>query len=167
MNKMKIREIPVYEECEVEAKTIDSTTGTIDRKTIGRCLLTLAAGYAGKHEVVDGDGTPIVTVESFGKDEDAVKEIEVVVELVGGMKSLASYKFFGGYKAENRENPGVTDIFVEDGAQIAKIVACAERMCRDHSEVDGMWQIVEKSTGKRVFLRKIATNLSKTGKIED
>lgn len=166
MNKMKIREIPVYEECEIEAKTIDSTTGTIDRKTIGRCLLTLAAGYAGKHEVVDGDGTPIVTVESFGKDEDAVKEVEVVVELVGGMKSLASFKFFGGYMAPNRENAGVTDIFVEDGAQINKIVACATRMADAHPECDGVWQIVDKD-GKRVFLRKIATNLSKTGKIEE
>ena len=165
--KMKYKEIPSFEEVEIVAKTVDTTAGTMDRKTVGRCLLTTAEGFEAKHEVVDGDGTPIVTVKSFGKDEDEVKEIEVKVALVGDIKSLASFKFFGGYTAPNRENPGVTDVFVEDGAQINKIVACAERMCHDHSEVDGMWQIVEKSTGKRVFLRKIATNLSKTGKIED
>lgn len=166
MNKMKIREIPVYEECEIEAKTTDTIAGTMDRKTVGRCLLTTAEGFVGKHEVVDGDGTPIVTVKSFGKDEDEVKEIEVKVALVGDIKSLASFKFFGGYTAPNRENSGVTDIFVEDGAQINKIVVCATRMANAHPECDGMWQIVDKD-GKRVFLRKIATTLSKTGKIEE
>ena len=68
--------------------------------------------------------------------------------------------------APNRENAGVTDIFVEDGAQINKIVACAMRMADAHPECDGVWQIVDKD-GKRVFLRKIATTLSKTGKIEE
>lgn len=164
MTKMKFREIPVYEECEIEAKTVDTITGTMDRKTVGRCLLTTAEGFIGKHEVVDGDGTPIVTVKSFGKDEDEIKEIEVKVALVGDIKSLASFKFFGGYIAPNRENAGVTDIFVEDGAQVNKIVACATRMADAHPECDGVWQIVDKD-GKRVFLRKIATNLDATGKI--
>ena len=165
MNKMKIREIPVYEECEIEAKTTDTITGTIDRKTIGRVLLTTAEGFEGKHEVVDGDGTAIRTVKEFGKDENADDAVEVVVELVGGVKSLASYKFFKGYKAANAENPDVMDVFTEDGAQINKIVATAERMCAAHPECDNQWKVVTKSEGRRVFLRKIATNLDATGKI--
>ena len=162
--KMKYKEVPSFEEVEIVAKTVDTTAGTMDRKTVGRCLLTTAEGFSGKHEVVDGDGTPIATVKSFGKDEDEVKEVEVKVALVGDIKSLASFKFFGGYMAPNRENAGVTDIFVEDGAQINKIVACATRMADAHPECDGMWQIIDKD-GKRVFLRLIATNLDATGKI--
>ena len=57
MTKMKFREIPSFEEVEVAAKTTDTITGTIDRKTIGRVLLTTAEGFEGKHEVVAGDGT--------------------------------------------------------------------------------------------------------------
>lgn len=163
---MKIREVPVYDECEIVAKTTDTTTGTIDRKTVGRCLLTLADGFAGKHEVVDGDGTTLRTVKEFGKEEGADDAVEVIVELVGGVKSLASYKFFKGYKAPNAENPEVMDVFTEDCAQINKIVVTAARMCEAHPECDGQWKIVTKSEGKRVFLRKIATSLSKTGMIE-
>ena len=165
MTKMKYREVPKFEECEIEAKTVDTITGTIDRKTIGRVLITTAEGFEGKHEVVDGDGTTIRTVKEFGKDENADDAVEVVVELVGGVKSLASYKFFKGYKAANAENPDVMDVFTEDGAQINKIVACATRMADSHPECDGQWKIVTKSEGRRVFLRKIATNLDATGKI--
>ena len=87
--KAKYREIPVYEEVELVGKTVDSTTGTIDRKSIGRVLLTEAAGFEdGKHEVVDGDGTVIRTVAKV--DENA--GVELRVELVGGIKSLATYK---------------------------------------------------------------------------
>ena len=165
MNKMKFREVPKFEEVDVVAKTCDSVTGTIDRKTIGRVLLTTAEGFEGKHEVVDGDGTAIRTVKEFGKDENADDAVEVVVELVGGIKSLASYKFFKGYKAANAENPDVMDVFTEDGAQINKIVATAERMCASHPECDNQWKVVTKSEGRRVFLRMIATNLDATGKI--
>lgn len=164
---MKYREVPKFEEVEVVAKTTDSITGTIDRKTIGRALLTTADGFEGKHEVVDGDGTTLRTVKEFGKEENADDAVEVIVELVGGIKSLASYKFFKGYKAANAENPDVMDVFTEDAAQINKVVATAERMCAVHPECDGQWKIVTKSEGKRVFLRKIATALSKTGMIEE
>ena len=165
MTKMKFREVPKFEEVDVVAKTCDSVTGTIDRKTIGRALITTAEGFEGKHEVVDGDGTTIRTVKEFGKEENADDAVEVVVELVGGVKSLASYKFFKGYKAANAENPDVMDVFTEDGAQINKIVATAERMCAAHPECDGQWKVVTKSEGRRVFLRLIATNLDATGKI--
>ena len=165
MTKMKFREVPKFEEVNVVAKTCDSVTGTIDRKTIGRALITTEEGFEGKHEVVDGDGTTIRTVKEFGKEENADDAVEVVVELVGGVKSLASYKFFKGYKAANAENPDVMDVFTEDGAQINKIVACATRMADSHPECDGQWKIVTKSEGRRVFLRKIATNLDATGKI--
>ena len=165
MTRMKFREVPKFEEVDVVAKTCDSVTGTIDRKPIGRVLLTTAEGFEGKHEVVDGDGTPIRTVKEFGKDENADDAVEVVVELVGGVKSLASYKFFKGYKAANAENPDVMDVFTEDGAQINKIVATAERMCASHPECDNQWKVVTKSEGRRVFLRLIATNLDATGKI--
>ena len=99
------------------------------------------------------------------ENENADDAVEVVVELVGGVKSLASYKFFKGYKAANAENPDVMDVFTEDGAQINKIVATAERMCAAHPECDGQWKIVTKSEGRRVFLRMIAANLDATGKI--
>ena len=165
MTKMKFREVPKFEEVEVVAKTTDTITGTIDRKTIGRVLLTTAEGFEGKHEVVDGDGTTIRTVKEFGKEENSDDAVEVVVELVGGVKSLASYKFFKGYKAANAENPDVMDVFTEDGAQINKIVATAERMCASHPECDNQWKVVTKSEGRRVFLRMIATNLDATGKI--
>ena len=42
MTKMKFREIPSFEEVEVAAKTTDTITGTIDRKTIGRVVVTTA-----------------------------------------------------------------------------------------------------------------------------
>jgi hypothetical protein len=65
--KMKYREVPAFEEVEGVAKTLEATTGTIDRKAVGRALLTTQAGFAGKkHEIVDGDGVNLRTVASFG-----------------------------------------------------------------------------------------------------
>lgn len=180
MMKMKYREVPKFEEVEVAAKTLEATTGTIDRKAVSRALITTQEGFRGKtHEIVDGDGVNLRTVKSFGGETDEVKSVEVFVELVGGKRSLASYKFFSGWIAENPENPGVTDLFV-DGAKkdgcagvaevtnddkIESIVSCARRMCDATPEADGKWQIVT-ADGKRVFLRECATNLRSNGRIE-
>lgn len=179
--QMKYREVPKFETVEVVAKTLEATTGTIDRKAVGRALLTTQEGFRGKtHEIVDGDGVTLRTVKSFGGEVDEVKSVEVFVQLVGGKKSLASYKFFSGWTGENPENPGVVDLFVDgakkDGcagiaeitnhAKIESLVACARRMCDATPEADGKWQIVDAS-GRRVFLRECATNLKSNGKIED
>jgi len=175
--KMKYREAPTYDEVEVVGKTTDATCGTIDRKLVSRALLTEQAGFAGKtHEIVDGDGVCLRTVKPFGGEDDEVKEIEAFVELVGGKRSLASYKFYKGWTAENPENEGVTDIFVDAAAkasgdgtnhdQIESLIATARRMCEASPECDGRWKIVNKD-GKRLFLRECVTTLKSNGKIED
>lgn len=163
--KVKYTEIPSYESCELVGKTDKATCGTIDRKLVGRCLLTKEAGFNGKHMVVGGDETPIVTVEEIGA-EGKKAEIELFVELVGGKRSLASFKFFKGYYAANRENAGVTDLFTDDRAQIERIEACAGRMCNAMPECDGQWKIVD-ATGARYFLRRIKADLTSTGYFED
>lgn len=163
--KVKYTAIPSYESCELVGKTDKATCGTIDRKLVGRCLLTKEAGFDGKHMVVGGDETPIVTVEEIGA-EGKKPEIELFVQLVGGKRSLASFKFFKGYYAANRENTGVTDLFTDDRAQIERIEACAARMCNAMPECDGQWKIVD-STGARYFLRRFKTDLTSTGRFED
>lgn len=161
--KAKYREIPVYEEVELVGKTVDSTTGTIDRKSIGRVLLTEAAGFEdGKHEVVDGDGTVIRTAAKINEDTG----IELRVELVGGIKSLATYKVYKGWTAANKENPEVVDLFTKDeDNKLLSIVNTAKRMSEAHPECDGQWMIVDVATGKRVFFR-LVKDVDAKGKIK-
>lgn len=163
---MKYTEIPTYEQVDVVAKTNEAITGTIDRKLVGRSLLTTQAGFEGKHCVVDGDGTPIRTVKEIGEDEGKVPAVELFVELVGGIRSLASYKFFAGYIGKNPENAGVTDLYTANEDQVNKIVATARRMCEANPQCDSQWKVVDKD-GNRWFLRKIATCLKANGKIDD
>jgi len=158
--KMKVFETPVYPEIEVVAKTVDSVTGTIDRKPIGRCLLTTEA-VDKKYQVVDGDGTELAHVESLAEGES----VELFVALVGDIKSLASKKFYTGFKAANRENPEVKDLFTDECDKIDALVAMAERMCADHPECDNQWKLVDKD-GNRWFLRKICKSLRANGKID-
>lgn len=163
---MKYTEIPTYETVDVCGKTVDTITGTIDRKQVGRVLITTQAGFAGKHQVVNGDGTAIRTVQKIGEGEGEAETVELLVRLVGDIKSLASYKFFTGYVGGNAENSGVKDLYTEDCEQVNKIVETARRMCASHPECDSQWEIVDKA-GTRWFLRKIATSLTSTGKIDD
>lgn len=163
---MKYTEIPTYESVDVVAKTNEAVTGTIDRKLIGRALLTTQAGFEGRHQVVGGDGTPIRTVQKIGEGEGEAQAVELFVELVGGVRSLASYKFFAGYVGKNPENADVMDLYTDNGEQVAKIVETAKRMCAAHPECDSQWKIVDKN-GDRWFLRKIATCLTANGKIDD
>ena len=163
---MKYTAIPTYESVEIVAKTNEAITGTVDRKLVGRSLLTTQAGFEGKHCVVDGDGTPIRTVQAIGENEGEAQTVELFVELVGGIRSLASYKFFAGYVGKNPENAGVMDLYTDNGEQVSKIVETARRMCAAHPECDSQWQVVDKD-GHRWFLRKIATCLKANGKIDD
>lgn len=160
--KAKYREVPVYEQVELVGKTIDSTCGTIDRKSIGRVLLTEEAGFDGKHEVVDGDGTVIRTVAKIGEDG-----IELAVRLVGDIKSLATYKVYDGWTAGNKENAGVIDVFSKDAeGKFLSILNTAKRMSAAHPECDDQWEVIEAATGKRVFLRKIA-DVDANGKVKN
>lgn len=163
---MKYEAVPQYETVEIVAKTLDTITGTIDRKLVGRALLTTQAGFEGKHRVVDGDGTVIRTVTEIGEGDGKAATVELFVRLVGDIKSLASYKFFKGYVAANPENPECVDLFTADGDQVQRIVETAKRMCADHPECDSRWEIVD-ANGKRYFLRMIATCLKANGKIDD
>lgn len=156
--KMKVNEKPNYAELEIAAKTVDSLTGTIDRKKIGRVLVTEEV-VAKDYEVVGGDGALIVHA-------DKAEETELFVELVGGIKSLASFRFYGGWTAKNRENPEATDLYTEEGDKISRISECAERMCESHPECDGQWKVVDKD-GNRVFVRLVCRSLKANGKIED
>lgn len=162
---MKYTEIPTYESVDVCGKTVDTITGTIDRKTVGRVLITTKAGFAGKHQVVGGDGTAIRTVKPIGENEGDAATVELFVRLVGDIKSLASYKFFKGFIGDNAENAGVKDLYTEDGDQVQRIVETAKRMCNDHPECDSRWEVVD-AAGTRWFLRKIATNLNAAGKVD-
>ena len=153
--KMKVTEKPVYPEIEVFAKTHDSCTGTIDRKTFGRALLTLEA-VSKDYQVVGGDGVGIRTVT-----ECKVKELKV--RFVGDITSLASFKFFDCWVAANPENDGVMDIFTTDSEKIDSIRGCAERMSGAHPECDGQWEIIDAETKKRVFVRLVDKDLSETG----
>lgn len=161
---MKYEAIPQYESVDVAAKTVDTITGTIDRKPVGRALITTAAGFEGKHQVVGGDGVAIRSVQKIGTENGEAAPVELFVRLVGGIKSLASYKFFAGYVAKNPENPEVDDLFTDDECQIDKIVHTAERMCASHPECDSQWEIVDAS-GKRYFIRVITTDLTATGRV--
>lgn len=162
MTKVKYREIPTFEEVELVGKTYDSVTGTIDRKPIGRALITEQPGFEGKHEVVakDADGTVIRSVEKIDEEHG----IELAVEFVGGIRSLATKKVFKGYKAKNPENPDVTDLFVECAAVPTELVNIARRMDNVHPECDGQWKVVDVETGKRVFFRIYDPNLKSNGK---
>lgn len=163
---MKYEAVPQYETVEIVAKTLEAVTGTIDRKLVGRALLTTQAGFEGKHRVVGGDGTVIRTVQKIGEEEGDAATVELFVRLVGDIKSLASYKFFAGYVAKNPENPECTDLFTDNLEQVGRIVETAKRMCADHPECDDRWEIVD-AAGKRYFLRKIVTDLKANGKIDD
>ena len=163
---MKYEAVPRYEQVDIVAKTLEAVTGTIDRKPVGRALLTTQAGFEGKHRVVDGDGTVIRTVQAIGENEGEAAAVELYVRLVGNIKSLASYKFFKGYVAKNPENPECVDLFTGDLDQVQRIVETAKRMCNDHPECDSRWEAVDAS-GKRYFLRKIVTDLKDNGMIAD
>ena len=143
---------PTYVQLNAIGKTCgQAATGTIDRKVISRCLLTNSV-FDKDYRVVGGDDTKFVKVTA--KDE-----IEVWVEMVGNIKSLASFKFYGVYVAANKENDGVTDIFVpadsDDQAKIERALDCASRMAGAHPECDGQYKFVDKD-GNRVFLRSYA-----------
>lgn len=163
--KCKYTEIPTYEEVDIAGKTVEAITGTIDRKPVGRVLITTAAGFAGKHQVVGGDGTAIRTVQAIGENEGDAKAPELFVRLVGDIKSLASYKFYKGFVAKNAENPECVDLFTEDGEQVNRLVETARRMCADHPECDSRWEITD-ANGVRYFLRKIATSVNAAGKVD-
>ena len=162
---MKYEAIPQYEQVEIVGKTVDTITGTIDRRPVGRVLLTTAAGFEGKHRVVGGDGTAIRSVTEIGEGEGKARAVELFVELVGSVKSLASYKFFAGYVAPNAENPECTDLYTEDCTQVNRLVETAKRMCADHPECDSQWKAVD-ANGRRYFLRKIATSLASNGLVD-
>ena len=143
---------PTYVQLNAIGKTCgQAATGTIDRKVISRCILTDSA-FDKDYRVVGGDDTKFVKVTA--KDE-----IEVWVEMVGNIKSLASFKFYGVYVAANKENDGVTDIFVpadsDDQTKIERALDCAFRMAGAHPECDGQYKFVDKD-GNRVFLRSYA-----------
>lgn len=156
--KMKVMEKPQYPEIEIVAKTVESECGTIDRKPIVRCLLTTEE-VEKEYQVVGGDNTLVKTV----KEAEAV---EVKVEFVGNVKSLASFKFFKHYTADNKENSDVVDIYTEESDKLERIRECAARMAEAHPECDGQWKIVD-NTGKRVFIRIICKYLKANGKIEN
>lgn len=162
MTKVKYTEKPTYEEVELVGKTYDSITGTIDRKPIGRSLITEAAGFDDKHIVVDGDGATIKTVEKIGDDG-----VELFVELVGGIRSLASKKIFAGWTAKNKENGDIVDVYLdaagEDASKAKGLVDIATRMCAAHPECDNQWAIVRKDGG-RVFIRLVDTEIDGRGK---
>ncbi len=163
---MKYQAKPTYEQVDIVGKTVETITGTIDRKAVARVLLTTQAGFEGKHEVVNGDGTAIRTVKAIGENEGEAATVELFVRLVGDIKSLASYKFFAGYVGDNAENAGVKDLYTENGEQISKMVECARRMCASHPECDDRWEIVD-GNGVRHFLRLISKTLTANGKIAD
>lgn len=154
---LKIEKKPVYDTIDVIGKTFNTVTGSADRKLVGRVIITEAAGFDGKHQAVDGDGTGILTVKAVEG------ETELFVELAGGIKSLASFKFFGGFEAPNKENAGVTDLFTTEHDKVGRLVACALRMSEAHPECDGQWKIVDAS-GTRYFLRETA-EVNEYGKI--
>ena len=143
---------PTYVQLNAIGKTCgQAATGTIDRKVISRCILTDSV-FDKDYRVVGGDDTKFVKVTA--KDE-----MEVWVEMVGNIKSLASFKFYGVYVAANKENDGVTDIFVpadsDDQTKIERALDCASRMAGAHPECDGQYKFVDKD-GNRVFLRSYA-----------
>ena len=163
MTKVKFTEKPTYEEVELVGKTFDSITGTIDRKPISRSLITEQAGFEDKHIVVNGDeSTTIKTVEKIGDDG-----VELFVELVGGIRSLASKKVFAGWTAKNKENGDVVDVYLdaagEDASKARGLVDIATRMCAAHPECDNQWKIVGKDGG-RVFIRLVDTEIDGRGK---
>jgi len=163
--KMKYTSKPTYPEVDVVGKTTHSECGTIDRRKIGRLLITETAGFGPGEEhddkiVLDGDETPIQSVEK-------VDEIEVVIRLVDDQKSAASFKFFDAYTAKNKENPEVTDVFTTNGEQVDRAVACAERMCVASPGCDGQYEFLNKASGKRVFLRQIVKTLTPCGMVDE
>lgn len=165
--KMKYMDLPSYEEVEIVGKTSEAIAGTIDRKLVGRSLITTQAGFEAKHVVVKGDETPIVTVAKIGEGEGEHAEVELFAELVGGKRSLASYKFFTGFVGENRENTGVKELYVLEGsadhAKVNRLLDTAERMCDSMPECDGQWKIVS-ADGTRWFIRLYRAELKANGK---
>lgn len=158
--KMKVMEMPNYPEIEIVGKTTDSITGSIDRLPISRSLITTDS-VDKTLIVVDGDETVVKHVDAIDKE----KATELFVELVGGKRSLASFKFFGGFSSSDDRNEGVKVLFTEEVDKIDRLVACAERMCEATPEADGQWRVVDKD-GTRWFIRVIATKLTSNGKIE-
>lgn len=159
MTNLKIEKKPVYDAINVIGKTYNTVTGSVDRKLVSRVLITADGGFSGQHQVVGGDGTGIITV----KPVDG--ETELFVELAGGIKSLASFKFFGGFEAPNKENAGVTDLFTTEHDKVERLVACAIRMSGAHPECAGQWKVVD-ARGTRYFLREIAP-VNESGKIAE
>ena len=161
---MKYTEKPEFKSVNILGKTVDSVCGTIDRKQIARVFITeeLGFGVDGKDFVaVKGDEN--VTIKTVAKAD----ETEVFVELVGGIKSLATAKFYGAYVAGNKENADVTDIYVtgDECSKIGKLSSIASGMNAVHPECAGEFKFTDKD-GKRVFLRAYRTDVGENGKLK-
>lgn len=164
MSKIKYEKVPVYAEVEVFGKTTNgSVFGTVARRDVGRCILTEEAGFdpateeGRRHKVGDSSNDLIVTAAK-------VAEKVLFVRLAGGAKSAAEFKFFDCYEAKNRENEGITDVFVKKNVkEVDEIVKCADGMCKAHPECSDRWDIVDKD-GNRVFIR-IYGEVDKNGEI--
>ena len=161
---MKYTEKPEFKSVNILGKTVDSVCGTIDRKPIARTFITeeLGFGVAGKDFIaVKGDEN--VTIKTVAKAD----ETEVFVEFVGGIKSLATAKFYGAYVADNRENANVSDIYVtgDEYSKISKLSSIASGMSAAHPECAGEFKFTDKD-GKRVFLRGYRTDVGENGKLK-
>lgn len=164
MSKIKYDKVPVYAEVEVFGKTTSgSVFGTVARRDVGRCLLTEESGFDptaedGRRMAVGGDANCLI--QTVAK----VAEKSLFVRLAGGAKSAAEFKFFDCYEAKNRENDGITDVFVKKAVkEVDEIVKCADGMCKAHPECSDRWEIVDKD-GNRVFIR-IYGSVGKNGEL--
>lgn len=161
---VKFTEAPKYEEVALIGKTIESTflAGTFDREQIVRRYLTEAEGFDGKSEIIvnGADKYGILTVKP--------DTLDVYVELMGGKKSLASWKF-AGFTADSIENEGCVDLFVPSTDDVANkgrsLRACAEAMSAATPEAANLWRVVT-SDGKRVFIRAYSP-VDKKGRVDD
>lgn len=153
MSKIKYEKVPVYAEVEVIGSTKSgSVFGTAARREVGKCILTEEAGFdpstedGRRHKVGDTSSTLIVTVTKAA-------EKKLFVKLAGNVKSAAEFKFFDCFTAPNRENEGVTDVFVKgDVKEVDELSKCALAMCAQHPECSDRWEIVDEAD-KRCFIR--------------
>jgi len=168
----KYIEKPTYESTELIGKTIRSAeyAGKIRRGELTRKLITEAVGFDGKQTPLKGDGTGIYTVKpatiaiaiELGRVNDtdpAVRSLDLdIVGWVAESNAAADAieVFFFRDKGLNAETIKTFFGLEDCNGRFIPGTGAIDALLQQNPKILGFWKIVEKATGKRVFLRELA-----------
>lgn len=168
--KIKFEQVKKFESVDALGITVDLVAGTKKRNPVtGRTIITEAAGFGVDSAAAEGGADNVCCVADCpaGRRDRVLQTVtkktaKLVVKLVTGETSFADGFDLGDcYVANDKDNPGVVDVFVdktdaEKCSTVDMLMACASRMCEAHPEACGYWTIVfAEAPLTRVFIRGI------------